>query len=103
MNVNNTRKRKRNHNWNNKDLPSPKRARLSKKVSFKNTPNVKNLNISNNAINYRKAVQPSALTRESENIEHMIQKAIRQKRGNTKVYRNKIRNNLKSQNKLFKE
>ena len=100
MNVNSTRKR--NRNWNTVSS-SPKRARLSKKVSFKNTPNVKNLNISNEAREYRKAVQPSALTRESENIEHLIQKAIRQKRGNTKVYRNKIRNNLKSQNKLFKE
>jgi hypothetical protein len=55
---NNSTRRKRNRNWNNNNQPSPKRTRLTKKksVTFKNTPNRKNLNMSKEAQNYRKPI-----------------------------------------------
>jgi hypothetical protein len=54
---NNSTTRKRNRNWNNSNnQSSPKRTRLSKGVTFKNTPNRKNLNMSKEAQNYRKPI-----------------------------------------------
>lgn len=54
--MNNNATRKRSRNWNN-NVSSAKRARLNKKgVSFKNSNNTKNLNMSNNAREYRKPI-----------------------------------------------
>ena len=54
--MNNNVTRKRSRNWNNNNVSSAKRTRLNKKVSFKNSHNIKNLNMSNNAREYRKPI-----------------------------------------------
>jgi hypothetical protein len=54
----NSTRRKRNRNWNNTNSSTPKRARLNKKksVTFKNTPNTRNLNMSNAMKQSRKSI-----------------------------------------------
>jgi hypothetical protein len=92
--------RKRSRNWNN-NVSSAKRARLNKKgVSFKNSNNIKNLNMSNNMKESRKSIVTDKLTRNSENIEHLLERLRKQ---TPKNHRKKILKNLKNQNKLFKE
>jgi hypothetical protein len=88
--------RKRPRNWNN-NVSSSKRARLNKKkVSFKNSSNIKNLNMSNNMRESRKSIKPDKLTRNSENIEHLLE---RLKKENPKNYRKKILKNIQERHK----
>lgn len=104
MNNNNkTQKRKRNFNNNNNSNPS-KRARLNKKgVSFSEWVRVKNLNMSEENVESRKKVAYNNIKLNSPNIEHLIERAKRQRRGNTKKYRNELVKNLKNKGKLFKD
>lgn len=96
-NLNEILNRKHKRNW--KPLnSSPKRMRL-KRITFKNTPNTRNLNKSNNAIQSRKSIVTEPLTRESHNIEHLLER----QRTRNKTYRKRILNNLKQKGKLFKE
>jgi len=88
--------RKRPRNWNN-NVSASKRARLNKKkVSFKNSSNIKNLNMSNNMRESRKSIKPDKLTKNSENIEHLLE---RLKKESPKNYRKKILKNIQERHK----
>ena len=92
--------RKRNRNWNNNNTNrSPKRARLSKKVLFKNSPpDTRKLNMNNASKEARKSIKTNPITRNSPNIEHILAR-----RTNRKTYRKKLLENLKTKGTLFKE
>jgi hypothetical protein len=97
-NVRNKNTRKRKRNWYNSSS-SPKRSRLNKKsVRFNNTPNTRNLNMSEAMKEARRSIKTNKVTRNSPNIEQILSKKT-----NHKTYRKKLLGNLKNKGILFKD
>lgn len=86
-----TRKRKRN--WNN-NVSSPKRSRLNKKVSFRNSHNTANLNMSNNAREYRKPIRINRTNRSNLPNHYTNKKVSNEKWKRINNHKEKIRSSV---------
>ena len=86
--------RKRSRNWNN-NVSSAKRARLNKKgVSFKNSNNIKNLNMSNNAREYRKPIRINRTNRSNLPNYYTNKKVSNEKWKRINNHKEKIRSSV---------
>jgi hypothetical protein len=107
MNINEETKHSLKHerNWNiNNNLKHDKKKfkkNTNKSVTFRNKNNVRNLNITPNAIFSRKSV---GVSKNRENLPNfMTNKNVARKRyTNVHIHRKKTLKNLKNQNKHFK-